>query len=115
MIEESPEEEAERPTVVQPEELPLIPPCEPGQTTVLQAPPAKRAKKTRITPTLISTSPVTSTPPPMVGIPTDNAAVKRAICTETESVGAAVTKLSLSGEKQKKKKRIQPLLISSTF
>lgn len=89
-----------------------IPPCRPG-TAVLEARPAKR---TRITPTLVSgidanASPVAESP-----------ANKRSICPETESVGAAVTKLSLENaaaagsggeEKPKKKKRIQPLLISS--
>jgi hypothetical protein len=88
-----------------------IPPCRPG-TAVLEARPAK---KTRITPTLVS------------GLDADASSVaessanKRSICPETESVGAAVTKLSLGNaaaagsgeEKPKKKKRIQPLLISS--
>jgi chromatin assembly factor 1 subunit B len=96
--------------------LPTLPPCEPGQATVLEGPPAKRAKKTRITPTLISSSPVSTTTTVVAGntTTTNNTAEKRPIC-ETDSVGAAVTKLSLGGEQPKKKKRIQPLLISSTF
>ena len=107
-----------------PTETPMIPPCEPGSSaTTLSAPPTKKAK-TRITPTLIST-------PPLVDHKEENeinkpmeqqqlASAKRAIHVETETVGAAVTKMSLSSDAaadeekpKKKKKRIQPVLISS--
>jgi hypothetical protein len=103
-----------------PTETPMIPPCESGSSAILSAPPTKKAK-TRITPTLIST-------PPLVDHKEENesnkpmeqlASVKRTIHTETETVGAAVTKMSLSSDAaddekpKKKKKRIQPLLISS--
>lgn len=85
-----------------------IPPCPPGQAAVIEERPAK---KTRITPTLVTAAATPSDP--LV----ENAnSAKRSLCAETESVGAAVTKLSLgtpSEEKPKKKKRIQPLLISS--
>lgn len=116
MAVDAPKEETPKPTpiVVKPaEQLPVIPPCEPGQSAVLEAPPAKKAKKTRVTPTLISTSPGTLAPPSAESASKENASAKRASCTETESVGEGVTKLSLNGEKPKKKKRIQPLLISS--
>ena len=107
-----------------------LPPCENGPANVIMAPPPKRAKKMRITPTLVSTVPTGSPPPAMVVA----ASTKRGISdTETETVGAAVTKLTLdagastaesslspsanvaSGEKpKKKKKRVQPLLISGS-
>lgn len=137
---------------------------------VLVAPAAKKAKRTRITPILISTtspSATAATVPssrsdatsPFATISVSNntvstpkatttttstsktsSALKRAISdTETERVGAAVTKLSLNGadvmegdggvtnnksknnnntssnedKPQKKKKRIQPMLISN--
>jgi chromatin assembly factor 1 subunit B len=112
-IEEEEEvKQEERPKLLLPS-LPTIPPCEPGQATILEGPPAKRSKKTRITPTLISSSPA-STTTTVVAENTATTAEKRPIC-ETESVGAAVTKLSLGGEQPKKKKRIQPLLISSSL
>lgn len=116
--EEEQQEQVHTIDIVRPEDLPPIPPCEPGPTAVLQAPPAKRAK-TRITPTLVvvSKSPTTSTtPPPKEGEEekeTDQNSVKRSSCAEAESVGAAVTKLSLCGEQPKKKKRVQPILLSS--
>jgi hypothetical protein len=106
-----------------PLDMPPIPPCEPGPTLLLEAPPAKRAKKTRITPTLVSTD----TSKLMEVASNDNAldemdctenptATKRCMLTETENVGAAVTKLSLDNDadKPKKKKRIQPTLITTT-
>ncbi|KAG7356260.1 WD repeat-containing protein [Nitzschia inconspicua] len=129
---------------------PPLPPCESGPANVVVAPPPKRAKKMRITPTLVSLVPMSEDKlgSPKTIIPSSssnpNAHVsnssKRGISdTETETVGAAVTKLSLdtatvsgsktnmadtvdssptntdtaSGEKpKKKKKRLQPLLIS---
>lgn len=106
--------------IVLPEDLPNIPPCQPGQAAVLEAPPTKRAK-IRVTPTFISavvdpgTTHITS-------------AAKRSLFVETDQVGEAVNKLSLdistttlepateivsSDDKPvKKKKRIQPLLVS---
>lgn len=141
-----PEEFNEMPPPVS---VPPLPPCESGPSTVVMAPPTKRAKKMRITPTLVSTVPMlgnrtdtTSSTPPPVTVPAASvsSSSKRGISdTETETVGAAVTKLSLgsasvsstgkagtegamktttaeietnSGEKPKKKKRLQPLLIS---
>jgi len=119
-----------------------LPPCEqdPSQA-VLVAPAAKKAKKTRITPTLVSDeifSSATTVANEVVALkPTfmKAATTKRAI-SETEIVGEAVTKLSLdnnhcqnmicktsdggdeekasSGEKpKKKKKRVQTILVSS--
>ncbi|KAG7356618.1 WD-40 repeat-containing protein [Nitzschia inconspicua] len=133
-----------------PVSAPPLPPCESGPANVVVAPPPKRAKKMRITPTLISVVPMSED---KLGSPKTNVSSsssnpnahvsnssKRGISdTETETVGAAVTKLSLdtatvsgsktnmadtvdssptntetgSGEKpKKKKKRLQPLLIS---
>jgi chromatin assembly factor 1 subunit B len=140
----------------EPETLPLpppadavsLPPCESGPANVLMAPPPKRAKKMRITPTLVSTVPSGS--PMLCNAVIDtasnyvaNVTTKRGISdTETETVGAAVTKLTLdaagaatvvgdgnesnsptvslvsngSGEKpKKKKKRVQPMLISGSI
>lgn len=114
--------DAPKPTpVVQPDELPKIAPCEPGQSAILEAPPAKRAK-TRITPTLLSAceKPASNQVTP----------AKRNLAVETDQVGDAVNKLSLgaaasasriSEEAQsaedvkpvKKKKRIQPVLLSN--
>jgi len=126
-----------------PTELPPLPPCEPDpMPAVLVAPASKKAKKTRIIPTLLSNSlSWTSTNVAYGTIKSSSAttkmvATKRAI-SETEIVGEVVTKLSLdnssgetkptskttdnvdevnaaSGEKpKKKKKRVQPLLISN--
>jgi chromatin assembly factor 1 subunit B len=94
----------------------LLPPCEPGQTATIEAPPAKRAKKLRITPTLVSAG---------VGMTTTILPSKRpaAAYDEAEHVGEAVDKLSLHSSgaattledpKPKKKKRIQPMLMSSS-
>eukprot|EP00526_Cylindrotheca_closterium_P007831 CAMPEP_0113643808 /NCGR_PEP_ID=MMETSP0017_2-20120614/23045_1 /TAXON_ID=2856 /ORGANISM="Cylindrotheca closterium" /LENGTH=655 /DNA_ID=CAMNT_0000555363 /DNA_START=136 /DNA_END=2106 /DNA_ORIENTATION=- /assembly_acc=CAM_ASM_000147 len=112
-----------------------LPPCRPGPT-VLESRPTK---KTRITPTLISTttpnddetkkttsSPTSTTSAMMIAATTTRSpttAHKRSAPPETEEVGDAVNKLSLGsrlqaaetgGEKpKKKKKRIQPMLIST--
>ena len=105
--------------IVPPEDLPTIPPCEPGQSATLEVPPAKRAKKTRVTPTLISVIGDESSPEG-----TDSSKMtpsKRALAVETDSVGDAVNKLTLDNARTadatqkplKKKKRIQPLLISN--
>lgn len=122
-----------------------LPPCaseEEEETAVLVAPSAKKAKKTRITPTLVSARPSLRGSVPMQGsavttivasttAPTPT--TKRSISdTETERVGVAVTKLSLVGAEVgmasatatndagtnsdkpiKKKKRVQPQLISN--
>jgi chromatin assembly factor 1 subunit B len=129
-----------------PVEVPPLPPCEAGPANVLLGPAPKRAKKTRITPTLVSSVPTGSanikaatttitSPSTSTNLMTSSSTSKRGISdTETENVGAAVTKLSLDtnnnaatsadntsggasvgfGEKpKKKKKRVQPLLISS--
>jgi hypothetical protein len=61
---EPPQEEQQQRTklLVPLPSLPKTPPCNPGPATVvLEGPPAKRAKKTRITPTLISLPPVSTT------------------------------------------------------
>jgi len=102
-----------------------LPPCRPGPT-VLESRPTK---KIRITPTLISnnndsatTTKTTAQSPTatttIASKKSPNNAKRRA--PETEEVGDAVNKLSLdnhnrlqSGEKPKKKKRIQPMLIST--
>lgn len=125
-----------------PTEISPLPPCDQDTTeAVLVAPPAKKARKTRIVPTLVSSgisSPATTdlngnvlaSAPVIMKTSTS----KRAI-SETEIVGEVVTKLSIdnnnnintpvvtdqiskvvfsSSEKpKKKKKRIQPLLLSS--
>lgn len=74
---------------------PRIPPCEPGQTASIEARPAKRAK-TRITPTLVSAP------------------------AEAEEKGTATTEHpknkaedTVAEEQPKKKKRIQPTLVSA--
>eukprot|EP00536_Pseudo-nitzschia_multiseries_P008220 jgi/Psemu1/287654/fgenesh1_pg.206_\ len=127
-----------------PAESPPLPPCEQDpMPAVLVAPASKKAKKTRITPTLVSNSLFCTSANAAnrmiesTAATTKMAATKRAI-SETEIVGEAVTKLSLdnnngetiaasgtsvnidevntsSGEKpKKKKKRVQPLLISNS-
>jgi chromatin assembly factor 1 subunit B len=138
----------------------LIPPCEPGQLTTLVEPPTKRAKKTRIAPTLISpktlpnkgkkriaptlvtttmTTQSSSTPETETtcAITPDRtspqrstmAGNKRPIPTETtqdnatqgtdDVVASAVTHLSLENpevpKQKKKKKRIQPTLVSTVL
>jgi len=74
---------------------PRIPPCEPGQTASIEARPAKRAK-TRITPTLISAP----------AEPTSNTA---SAMEASKKCNADDTGLE---EQPKKKKRIQPTLVS---
>jgi len=120
-----------------PVELPLLPPCDKDPLPVVLVAPAAKKAKTRITPTLVSIgiqSSSSNLPKRMIASPSaatkiaKMATAKRAI-SETEIVGEAVTKLSLdnsknskvnkteaAGEKpKKKKKRVQPLLISSNF
>jgi len=119
----SPEVSTNLGTIVQPEELPVIPPCEPGQAAVLEAPPTKRAKKTRVAPTFVSAIGSTPSDQSKSALSSSNGAVapnsKRSITSDTEKVGDAVNKLSLGGhgnpqtQPAKKKKRIQPLLISN--
>lgn len=106
-----------------PKDAPVpIPPCEPGQSATIEAPPSKRAKKTRITPTLIS-APLAST---ATGADNDAQAASKAPVVpskrsadellehDANTVGEAVTKLTLNTEeKPKKKKRIQPMLVSA--
>jgi chromatin assembly factor 1 subunit B len=108
-----------------PEELPQIPPCEPGQAAVLEARPTKRAK-TLSTTTLVSTS--VDTPPATTKIQI-TPAKRTLLATETEQVGDAVHRLTLENytitsettggclsstdaNHVKKKKRIQPVLVS---
>ena len=108
-----------------------IPPCEPGQSATIEAPPSKRAKKTRVTPTLISAphSPVTAgsslrTPAPETAeakaapnkspLAPSKRSANELLEHDTNTVGEAVTKLTLSAaENPKKKKRIQPMLVSA--
>ena len=118
-----------------PVELPPLPPCDKDPlSSILVAPAAKKAKKTRITPTLVSTGVQSSSTNVTEGVmssissaqaTTNITTAKRAI-SETEIVGEAVTKLSLGGEvnkaaatagekPKKKKKRVQPQLISTSF
>jgi chromatin assembly factor 1 subunit B len=111
---------------------PRIPPCEPGQSATLEAPPSKRLKKTRITPTLITpldtskspsleqkenqtiATPVTSSIEGGITFHAKRSA-DEILEHETNNVGEAVTKLTLSNdEKPKKKKRIQPMLVSAS-
>jgi chromatin assembly factor 1 subunit B len=106
----------------------LLPPCEPGQTATIVAPPAKRAKKVRITPTLVSAAVATAT----TTMDTTSSSATMSILPskrpasddddDAEHVGKAVDKLSLDScvgggtieeTKPKKKKRIQPMLLSS--
>lgn len=114
-------------------ESPRIPPCEPGQTATIEAPPSKRPKKTRITPTLISAPGCTTDGAAnnkMDGnlpIPTpEHNEAKMAVATTTHAkrpaddileneTREAVTKLTLghSEKPQKKKKRIAPVLVST--
>lgn len=90
-----------------------IPPCEPGQTATIEAPPSKRAK-TRITPTLISV-PNGSVPAPSSEPAHAKRCANELLEHDADTVGEAVTKLTLSNDEKpkKKKKRIQPLLISA--
>lgn len=107
-----------------------IPPCEPGQSATIEAPPSKRPKKTRIAPTLVSagpgiTAPVATDPLGEATTKnTNNAFVNNSTPSkrpanellekETNTVGEAVTKLTLNNDEQpKKKKRIQPMLVSN--
>lgn len=109
-----------KPGIVQQENItvdnPLIPPCDPGQSAVLEAPPSKRPKKTRIMPTLIAAPDL---PTPEASGNSALSHVKRSadnlLEKETNTVGEAVTKLTLSNDEKpkKKKKRIQPLLVSA--
>jgi len=120
---------AVRSPIVTPEQLPQIPPCEAGQAAVLEAPPTKRAK-TRVTPTLVSNLVVLDSPPTL--IQTENRltpAKRNLLATETEHVGDAVNRLTLGStlseeptstcvsstdsDPVKKKKRIQPILVST--
>jgi chromatin assembly factor 1 subunit B len=125
---ETKEEETEEPVhrsthIVPPEDLPTIPPCEPGQSAVLEAPPTKRAKKTRVTPTLVSAIGGETTIKGTTMDSSKTTPTKRALAAETESVGDAVNKMTLDNagtadaphqlKPVKKKKRIQPLLISN--
>ena len=107
--------------VVPPDASAQIPPCAPGQAAVLEAPPTKRAKKTRVTPTLVSALGERAATPQVA---TKNTApAKRALAAEADSVGDAVNKLTLetaSGavtaqqdKPVKKKKRVQPVLVSN--
>ncbi|CAJ1894466.1 unnamed protein product [Cylindrotheca closterium] len=97
-----------------------IPPCRPGPA-VLESRPTK---KTRITPTTLSptsTMMTCSSSTIATKSPTTVSTATKRSAPETEEVGDAVNKLSLNsrlhvadGEKQpKKKKRIQPMLIST--
>lgn len=119
-----------------------LPPCDKDPTqAVLVAPAAKKARKTRITPTLVSNG-INSASTGVVNRMTVSTSeikkittTKRAI-SETEIVGEVVTKLSLDSKKfespsskiikggtevfisseekpKKKKKRVQPSLVSS--
>jgi chromatin assembly factor 1 subunit B len=98
----------------QPRQEILLPPCEPGESATIEAPPAKRVK-VRITPTLVSAS-VSDVQP--------SSSAKRPADDDAEHVGQAVDKLSLNTAgtaaataadevKPKKKKRIQPTLLST--
>lgn len=83
----------------------IIPPCEPGQSA-LEEPPSK---KKRISPTLISTA--DTTPNEKIKDHTSNQ--KRSVTSVLEA-GDGVKDLSLDNEeKPKKKKRVQPMLIST--
>jgi chromatin assembly factor 1 subunit B len=127
-----------------PIELSTLPPCDqdPSQA-VLVAPAAKKARKMRITPTLVSNgihSSSTSVANEMLVSTSEIKKItttKRAI-SETEIVGEVVTKLSLNNNNiqsasskinnnggeviisseakpKKKKKRVQPFLVSSKY
>ena len=119
-----------------PVDLPPLPPCDKDSlSSVLVAPAAKKAKKTRITPTLVSTGVQSTSTNVTEGVississaqATTNMTTSKRAISETEIVGEAVTKLSLGGEvniaaaaaagekPKKKKKRIQPQLISTSF
>jgi len=121
-----------------PAEVPPLPLCEDDVSdAVLIAPAAKKAKKTRITPTLVSTGHYSSSKSETNGlVSTSTTAMakpstsKRGI-SETDIVGDVVTKLSLDANTsqiennvikndismeeipKKKKKRVQPLLVST--
>ena len=114
------------PSMVPPEELPQIPPCEPGQAAVLEARPTKRAK-TRVTPTLVSSS---NDPSPTATKIHITPSKRSLLATETDQVGNAVNRLTLEtytmtseatgaclsstdANHVKKKKRIQPVLVSN--
>jgi chromatin assembly factor 1 subunit B len=118
----------------------LLPPCEPGQTATITAPPAKRAKKVRITPTLVTAAPVVTTTATATTATTAMNTTSTNMSTtsmpsskrpasydddddDADHVGKAVDKLSLDSSgaggtleetKPKKKKRIQPMLLSSS-
>jgi chromatin assembly factor 1 subunit B len=103
----------------------LLPPCEPGETATIEAPPAKRAKKARITPTLVSAADVATTAMDttmLTSMPSSKRPASASFDDDADHVGKAVDKLSLDSSvaggaleeiKPKKKKRIQPMLVSS--
>jgi chromatin assembly factor 1 subunit B len=116
-----------------PREFAPLPRCEPSNNKgVIEAPPAKRAKKTRIVPVLLSSLPTMSSSVTTATTVQDSNKgqhqdpVSREISpakrtaeqqwdNETDRMGLAVTKLSLDSntvQPPKKKKRIQPTLIS---
>jgi chromatin assembly factor 1 subunit B len=107
----------------------LLPPCESGQTATIEPPPAKRAKKVRITPTLVtadaatgSTTTSSSTNMATSSMPSSKRPASYDDDDDADHVGKAVDKMSLDSSeaggtldetKPKKKKRIQPMLLSS--
>ncbi|CAB9515465.1 Chromatin assembly factor 1 subunit FAS2 homolog [Seminavis robusta] len=109
-------------------ETPSIPPCEHGQNVTVEAPPSKRAKKTRITPTLMTpieattNSTTVTTSFAAASSPEDTGRCSETAPTSSHTKRSADdileheshTKLTLSNDKKpKKKKRIQPLLVSA--
>jgi len=79
----------------------LLPPCAPGQAAILEAPPMKKMK-------------VLSSDEDVIELKKDN---EDAIVTKQNDaaviVNNGITDLSLEGKVKKKKKRVQPILISS--
>jgi len=127
-----------------PIELSPLPPCDQDSSqAVLVAPAAKKARKMRITPTLVSNEIHSSSTTVANEMLVSTSAIKKIITTkraisETEIVGEVVTKLSLDNNNiqsasskinnnggeviissevkpKKKKKRVQPFLVSSNY
>lgn len=104
-----------KPSLPTPSTTSTIPPCEPGQAAVLEAPPAKRAKKTRVTPTLVSSIGASKENIPGLTSPAKRPSPQE---TDSDAVGDAVNKLTLGNgvsdmPPAKKKKRIQPVLVTT--
>lgn len=82
------------------EQTPLLPPCPPGQTAVLESPPMKKIKLSNNYPTQKNDTLIPNT-------------AREVPPTQKDGVVNGITALSLQDRVKKKKRRVQPTLISS--